>query len=195
MRCFIAIKIPDAIKARIGEQQKLLQRIGSGVRWVPPLSQHLTLKFLGEVSPAAVDRIAEAASSVAFVTPRFQVRLCRLGAFPSLNRPRVFWAGIHEEGNYLAGLAARLEEVLKPLGFEPEERIWNPHITLGRVKDAFALKELIDYIKIEASMFDAGSFAAEDMILFQSVLRPEGALYTPLRRFEFKGKPDANADT
>jgi RNA 2',3'-cyclic 3'-phosphodiesterase len=195
MRCFIAINIPDAIRMRIGEEQKQLQRIGSGVRWVPPMSQHLTLKFLGDVSPAAVSRIAEVASSVASGTPKFQVRICRLGAFPSLHRPRVFWAGIHEQGNRLAELAARLEEKLSPLGFESEERAWNPHITLGRVKDAFALKALIDYIRIESSAFDAGLFAAEDMILFQSILRPEGAIYTQLKRFEFRGKPDINANT
>ena len=149
MRCFIAISIPDAIKTRIGEIQEQLQRMGSGVRWVPPISQHITLKFLGEIAPSMIPRIAEAASSIARSTPKMEIGIGRLGAFPSLNRPRVFWAGISEEGGALATLAVQLEEKLAHLGFEPEERSWNPHITLGRVKNAFTLKALVDYIKIE----------------------------------------------
>jgi RNA 2',3'-cyclic 3'-phosphodiesterase len=193
MRCFIAINIPDAIKLRIGEIQQQLQLIGKGVRWVPPSSQHLTLKFLGEVSSDAVHRISEVAGKLAGDTPKLKIGICRLGAFPSLHRPRVFWVGIQENENHLAGLAEQLDEMLIPLGFQPEERAWNPHITIGRVKDGFSLKGIIDYITIESLLFDAGSFVADDMVLYQSVLRPEGALYTPLRRFEFRGKPDSNA--
>jgi RNA 2',3'-cyclic 3'-phosphodiesterase len=187
MRCFVAVNIADPIKQRLADLQKQLQRVGPGVRWVSVASQHITLKFLGEIATPAVQAVEQACREAAGSSRRMELRICRLGAFPSLQQPRVFWTGIQEEGQQLSALAARLESLLLPLGFEAEKRSWSPHITLGRVKDAFALKLLTDYIRIESPAFDAGSFIAEQMILYQSVLRPEGALYTPLKRFPFEG--------
>lgn len=185
MRCFVAIGIPDELKAAISACQKELRQFPSGVRWVDMASQHLTLKFLGEVAPAAASRIQEVLGPVAAETRPMKIRVQGVGAFPSLRRPRVFWMGVYDEEQGLADLARRVEAALEPQGFPREERAWHPHITLGRVKEPFGLKALGDYITMNLPNREAGEFTAEKMCLYRSILKPGGAVYEPLAYFGF----------
>lgn len=193
MRCFVALFIPDNLKAKIELCQQQLKAIPSGVRWVQVASQHLTLKFLGEIREAQLSKIRETLAGAAGSTPPIPIAIRSIGAFPSLKKPRVFWIGVQDPDNQLADLAVRVEASLELLGFPREERSWHPHVTLGRVKDGFGLKQLIDYITISGHDYEAGSFVASEMSLFRSILKPigrsrvigGGAVYEPLARFKF----------
>ncbi len=64
------------------------------------------MRFLGDISPPMVDKIHEALKNVKF-TP-FVIKLCGLGVFPSLNYPRVVWAGMTKGAEQLKSIFEQL---------------------------------------------------------------------------------------
>lgn len=108
-----------------------------------------------------------------------------MGAFPNPRNPRVVWAGIKAKSELLV-LQQAVEKGLREMGFEAEDRPFTPHLTLCRIKspeDGRAIGKLINETKPEASaVFTVSSFA-----LMKSVLKPTGAIYTPIQEFALKG--------
>ena len=181
IRTFIAIELPEATRQKLAAIQEQLKQSRAAVRWVKPSSVHLTLKFLGNVHPDQVEDIAAAAAlAVRDETP---ISLCGggIGAFPSIRKPRVIWVGLDGEVERLAKIQAGLESVLEPLGFAREGRGFRPHLTLGRVKDRRRLQRLVDAMS-SLALPEFNSFDADEIILYKSVLRPTGAIYTKLHR-------------
>jgi 2'-5' RNA ligase len=178
MRCFIALKLDDAIKDRLQAAQEVLKNIGGKVSWCSRQQMHLTLQFLGEVEDKKVPKIIEAmTAAVRDVTP-FEFSVENIGAFPPKGSPRIIWAGISECPPLLK-LQRRLEDALKPLGFKPEDRSFTPHLTLGRVRERPDLQKY-QTILSENKNFSAGIQQTEKVILFSSDLKPTGAVYTAL---------------
>jgi 2'-5' RNA ligase len=71
-----------------------------------------------------------------------------------------------------------VENVCGEYGFQAEDRPFSPHLTLGRVKSRRNLQPLVDYIKIGTKQ--ECEFTADHFILYQSTLKPQGAVYTIL---------------
>ena len=59
MRAFLALPVPDAVRTAAARLQEELRRAGADVGWTRPEQMHLTIKFLGEIEPAAAARFAE----------------------------------------------------------------------------------------------------------------------------------------
>jgi len=76
--------------------------------------------------------------------------------------------------------------VLSPLGFPPEERDLTPHITIGRVRSARGAEGLVRALK-ENGDRSFGSCRVDEVILFRSQLRSDGAVYTPLVAIPLRG--------
>jgi len=186
IRTFIAIDLPDTVKSFLKETAHELKGFGAHVRWVRPESIHLTLKFLGNVNRDLVPTLEAELNSILSRERSFPLSMSGLGAFPGLKRPRVIWAGLDDPGRRLTPLVAGIDDRLEPLGFKKEKRPFRPHLTLGRVKSPRGVGELVAAVR---RMMDVSgpSFTAEKAFLFQSVLKPSGAEYTPLARFEFPG--------
>jgi 2'-5' RNA ligase len=108
----------------------------------------------------------------------------RLGAFPALAKPRVIWAGLNDSDKMVTPLVSRLEDILEPLGFKREKRPFTPHLTLGRVRSNRNSKELIDAVR-QSSELSGPIFMADHAVLFESVLKPTGAEYFVIRRYDF----------
>ena len=64
------------------------------------------------------------------------------------------------------------------LGYEPEEKSFKAHLTLGRVKDDRKLGELPR--AIQAYPLEKKPFRLDRLVLFQSTLTPEGPVYKRL---------------
>ena len=65
IRCFVAVEIPDSIQALLKPAQTHLQsQIRKGTSWTKPGNLHLTLKFLGDVRPEAMNEVSEAVQHV-----------------------------------------------------------------------------------------------------------------------------------
>ena len=103
VRCFIAIGLPEQVRAGLKELQARLKSGGPApVKWVDPYSIHLTLKFLGNISPKTVPQIVEAVTGAAQSVSPLHLQVGGLGAFPNMNRPQVVWVGIGGEVEKLA---------------------------------------------------------------------------------------------
>ncbi|MGH6954341.1 MAG: RNA 2',3'-cyclic phosphodiesterase [Alphaproteobacteria bacterium] len=178
IRAFVAILLPEAIRARLGAEARALAGIASGVVWVPEPNLHLTLKFLGSVAEGRVPAIANALGSAAGL-PAFDLELRGLGAFPTPDRPRVLWVGVGPGAAAGAALAARVDAGLAALGFPAETRPFASHVTLGRVRTPHRNPGLAEHLR-RAGDRDFGRVRVAAVSLMRSQLSPAGARYTEL---------------
>lgn len=177
IRSFVAIDVaPPVLKALQGLHAELA-RHKADVRWVRPEGLHATLKFLGYVEAPRLEKVHVALAAAVQTHATLRVRVQGLGAFPTLRRPRVLWVGL--EGAGLAELAAGVDAALEPLGFERERRGFTPHITLGRVNSLRGWPQLEADFKAHLAD-DFGDSDVSAVTIYQSTLRRDGAVYSPL---------------
>jgi 2'-5' RNA ligase len=182
LRAFIAVEIPAEIQQKIHRETSNLRKgIDSLVRWVPPQNMHLTLKFLGDVSPNSLEFIRQMLRTEAENVPCFDLHLAGLGAFPNLKRPRVLYVGIQAPAA-LDTLARGIESASRRLGYEAEERPFSAHLTLGRVRQNVNATEQQQIRRaIEGTQVDLlGTARVDSVHLFKSDLNPGGSVYTRL---------------
>ena len=177
LRAFIAISLPEPVLQGIVTAQETLKRSGLKIRWVRKEGIHLTLKFLGDIDRDSVEKISEAMERATGSFSPFTLWAEGIGVFPNLRRPRVAWVGLSGDIEILRALQRDLESQLSGLGFSKEKRPFKGHLTLGRVKGR------LDGIKLQEALEDLGdfrteSFTAQSIVLFQSDLRPDGAVYS-----------------
>ena len=189
VRCFIAIELPEEVKAGLRDIQAQLKSGGqTSIKWVDPYSIHLTLKFLGGVDAAKIEPITVAMKEASRDIHPFSLKVEGLGAFPNLRRVQVVWVGVSGEVDRLADLQQRIEDNLAGLGFAPEKRRFTPHLTLARVRDRASsgeregLGQLIAATKFGA----ARSFPVAAVSLMKSHLTREGAIYSRISTAELK---------
>jgi len=185
MRAFIAIALPEEIKAEIGRQQAAIRAAlaqapsrGHEINWTRPEGIHLTLTFLGET-----DRVNQVIEALQGTGPfeKFSVEVKGFGFFPDARRPRVLWTGI-EAPLALADLATRVETAMEKLGFAPEERAFTPHLTLSRFKSPRSQTAIESFVK-QHGEWSLGRFEVSEFFLFESKLSPRGAEYRKVARF------------
>ena len=179
MRSFIAIEISNTVRSELGSFQKDLRDTGAQVRWVRPTTMHLTLAFLGEVPEPGLDHIRAAMDLSTEDTPALHLDVTGAGTFGSRRSPRILWAGLRGDVEGLQVLQGKLAEALRTAGFETEDRPFSPHITLGRIRGRRNLDAMMERIK-NAADHPFGTIEATAITLFESDLRPEGALHTPI---------------
>jgi len=187
LRAFLAVEPPSAVRGEIaGIQERLKKTVRGVIRWVRPAGIHLTLKFFGNIPPPAVDLISGAVAARTVGVAPFDLTVRTVGVFPDLNRPRVVWLGMAGEVERLLVLQKSLDREFGALGFPREERPFRAHLTLGRIKSPKGLVGLARAVETGETA-TAGSFRAEELILFRSELTPQGALYTRLAAFPLRG--------
>lgn len=185
MRTFIALELPEEHKTRVAEIIKSLKNAPGGryVRWVRTEGMHLTLKFLGEIDQQSISVIAEGIIAATKNQRQIQLRLSELGCFPNPSNPRVLWLGVKGDTQMLTQLQSRIDRELHQRGFNKEPRPYHPHLTLGRLRKDVPKVEYQQVAKLlEAGKPDLDTFLIDEVILFESLLRPEGAVHKPLVR-------------
>jgi len=179
IRAFVAVDLEPQTVQKIAEAIVRLRPRMPSIRWLPPANFHLTLKFLGDVDEAKVAPIAAALERELYPFSCFTINAKGLGVFPDLKRPRILWVGL--VGGELNALASTAEKALVPFGFAAEKKTFTPHLTIGRWRQFNGSpKELGDEIE-KWRGHDFGRSNVDEVILFQSVLKPEGAVYRPLK--------------
>jgi len=180
IRTFIAIRIPQEIRNKIGELQNNLKGIGGRISWIKPENKHLTLKFLGDTDEGVIDKIAAELQKAVENVAAFKVKVVGTGTFPNFKHPRVIWVGAKSEEDQLHKLVVQIENCMENFGFKKENRRFSAHLTLGRVKDIKAIQPVVNKLKSYEN-FEAGSFLVKEFLLIKSELHPAGAIYTPLK--------------
>jgi len=179
IRAFIAVEVAPATIANIAGAIAELKPKLPAVRWVAPANFHLTVKFLGDIDAGQVHAIGNALELAITPFPRCTINAKGLGVFPGLRQPKIFWVGF--VGDELARLRASVDRALVPLGFSAEPREFTPHLTIGRWRQvdrsANNLKQELDRWRHR----DFGATIVDQVILFQSELKPAGANYAKLK--------------
>lgn len=184
MRAFMAIELPDAVKARLAGLTKRLQGPGPKVSWVRTENLHLTLVFLGDIQEAQASALASLVTEPYAAMRPFALGVRGLGAFPSLRKPEVIWTGVEGDEAPLAAVHATATRAVDACGIPCDKKQFRPHLTLGRVRDARQGELLCERIDAE-QQFEAGDFHVGAVSLFMSELRPSGPRYTRLKEFPF----------
>ena len=182
MRLFAAVPVPEPAREQILRLLGKLREAGWPVRWVHDEGLHMTLKFFGEVAPERLDVIAEALRFAGHGADTLALELGDLGAFPSRNRPRVLWVGVQAPAG-LELLQDRIERGCEAIGFPPEGAPFQPHITLGRVREGQRLPAT--GLEDHAEGFERVSFVARQLVLYESMLTTAGLRYESRMTLDF----------
>ena len=180
MRLFVALDIPEDVRAAIAAVAAKLRRVCEHARWVRIEGAHVTLKFIGEVPAEEIEQIKTALANVSF-PGTLRIFFRGIGFFPNERRPSVLWAGV-EACPELRTLTASMENSLEPLGIARERREFSPHLTLARFKSPDKLEGLRAAVAAAAPL-EFGHAVANEFHLYQSILKPGGAEYTRLATF------------
>jgi 2'-5' RNA ligase len=181
MRTFIAIEIPEKIKQEVISLKKNFSGDWTRVGWAREKTLHLTLLFLGEISE---DSVATAKEKISLVTGKhkaFRMSLEGSGVFPNLKRPRVLWVGVCDRVKQpITNLYYDLANSLHFLKPDVRKR-FTPHITFGRIKSIYNPTKLKK--TIESISFETDEFLVDKIVFFNSVLKPTGAIHTPISTY------------
>jgi RNA 2',3'-cyclic 3'-phosphodiesterase len=178
MRIFLALNLERSVRAELHRALEPLHQRGWPVRWMPAAAFHLTLRFLGDVEGADVERIDDALRAVAAKHGPQQLELGGFGAFPSLRRATVLWVGIAATPPLMA-LQRDLDVAVSRLGYGREDKPFRPHITVARLHGGARPAD----VERAATEFDyAKTVTVETIDVMRSHLKPEGAQYEALLR-------------
>jgi 2'-5' RNA ligase len=187
IRSFLAIELPKPILRKIEEVQGDLRSTRADVRWVNPEKIHLTLKFFGNIEESRIEPIFKSIEEPIRNTLPFSLEVRGVGAFPHLRNPRVIWMGLVDGREVLVSFQKQIETQLEKIGFQPEDRPFHPHLTLGRMKSSRGKDELVGRIERHKEE-EFGDFQVERVILFKSDLKPSGPIYTLLKEIKLGGR-------
>ena len=183
MRVFVAVDVGDAVRREAARVVSALQikletaKMPPKVVWVKPAALHVTIRFLGEVEPAEVERITPLLAPPIPLAP-FDVQWRGIGTFPNNRHPRALWLGVTGGAAQLAAVEAEISRRLAGAAVELADRALLPHLTLGRVKMAGTG---IDWPRILQSAEVKNAASVIDRVtLYQSRLSQYGPHYTEL---------------
>lgn len=186
MRVFLAVPADaawvESARKLVGSLTPALPRAS----WTRPESWHLTLKFLGEISPEAAERFAAEIGERVAAAPGGELSGGGAILLPARGRPRVLCVGFAATSSALAPLAelARLaEEVARRVGAPAEDRAFRPHVTLGRVRVPWPAAA-VESFRTATDAWEFPEWPVRSCVLYQSRLQPTGAIHTPLRQWE-----------
>lgn len=184
VRVFIAIDIEDpSLLNKLCEIQKEIIKTRAKMKLVERENMHITLKFLGEISPTKLSSLEKAVVNACKDFTKFKIELAHVGAFPSPARPRVVWVGVNKGAEILKQLASAIEKETVRMGFKKADKPFHPHVTLARVK--IATPELRNFILKNQELF-VGEVIVNEVRIKESILRPQGPLYKTLYRVELR---------
>ncbi len=167
-RLFTGLEIPYSIQSALSFKRGGL----SGARWIDPENYHITLRFIGDVDNHTANEVSYELDRLSH-SDGFTIRLSHLGVFGG-DKPRALYAGV-ENNEALQRLQSAQERVLRRAGLEPEARKFVPHVSLARLRGAYAL-EVADFIH-HAGHFAPLEFTVGRFVLFSSKASVGGGPY------------------
>ncbi len=184
IRAFVAIRLSEPVEGEIAALIDEIRAPHDGIKWVSRPNLHLTLKFLGPAADlrkiaALQARLEEVAAS----TAPFDLAARGVGGFPSLDLPRVIWAGL--EAPELFGLARAVEDAAAQCCFGRERHAFTAHLTIARLNSLHGFGPVRCTLE-RAREREFGVSRIKSMTLYRSTLTPGGSVYEALRVFTFR---------
>jgi len=175
MRAFVSLEPPQAVKKEIDEIQQKLEATGLQARWVKPEIVHLTLAFLGSITPDKIEPIKKIIQNVATQMNPVKLKLSQLNCFPNPVKPRIIFIKLSGELGKLNALAIKMRKQLKKENVWFDKKPFSAHLTLARIKKKQNLTNLVKKIKIKQV-----EFTASQITLTKSQLTNSGPVYTQI---------------
>jgi 2'-5' RNA ligase len=189
VRTFVAVPLPEKVRATVFEAAQSLARELPAVRWSRKVENlHVTIKFLGAVEADRLDGLGAELAGPVGALPRFEIELRGMGAFPGARRANVVWAGIEDRAGGLARIAETVEAVTARLGLgEREARPFRAHVTVGRCRAGIDARRALEAWRERRF----GRVSVDAVHVYESRLGGEGSTYV-LRARALLGRSDSN---
>lgn len=181
IRTFIAVSLPDHVKAFLTQGQKDLRKEGIKGAFPDPETLHLTLKFLGDIHMEqlrAVEQCMEKA--VSGIKAPLLISAAGMGVFPTVRRPRIVWSGINGDTDRIGRIVKQLNQQLyETLLLGLDKKRYTPHLTLVRMKTKIPPQKMVGIIQ---KFQNTGSefFEVKSIDLYKSKLLSNGAKHTKI---------------
>jgi len=192
-RLFVGARISVATANTLAGCAETLARrandAGVELRWVAPVNYHVTLAFLGWTGVDAISSVCDAVAAATAGFDRISFRTSRLGAFSSLDKASVLWAGI-EDGASLTKLARSIGDAVAVLGFPREARAFHPHVTIARLREPRAIRDIV--LPMAEQMF--GDTRIDAVTLFESETKSSGSVYQDVQKIALKRARNAPSE-
>lgn len=179
-RLFISLNLPDnVIRQIIGLRDKIC--LEKNIKWESTEKLHLTIKFIGDVSNEITNEISD---ELFFINEYSAVNCSfdRFGFFYRDTKPFILWAGLTVDEtliNLIEEVNTRLEKLSVPI----EQRKFNPHITLLRIKNDFGINFVNNFKNFT---FEPIHFTTNSITLYKSILYSEGSKYFEIKNYKLK---------
>lgn len=185
-RIFAAIDISPKAKTEVLNYTANLKKQFSDIKvgWATAEKLHLTLKFLGDTEEVQIDRVKNITEDISRKYRCFNANIKETGVFPSpKQKPRILWLGIEDETKILESIKDKLDFELEKIGFEKEKRKFNPHLTIGRLREPHKSKDLVK--KHLLNKFEPVRFEVSEIVIYESELKPKGSIYSVISKHKF----------
>ncbi len=178
-RLFLAIPLPGDEADLLWQSREGMRFSSPRIRWIEPSQFHITLLFFGETESSCIPDICEAMDRAAELFPSPVLEADGPGQFPSRGEPRVVVEHLKDvSGRSGKGGCLALQQFLNSAlssRFTLEKRKFKAHVTLARVRRGAGI------LPFDSSSAPRGLLLhPRELVLFESILRPEGALYSPV---------------
>jgi 2'-5' RNA ligase len=183
-RIFIALKVEAGVTLL-----KMVSSLKSGlskdsIKWTSIDNIHITLAFLGDTEDKLIKPISLMLNEKCKGSGNFRLIIRGLDVFRNPADPRIIWTGV-ELSEKLIRLNENIMDGLRGLNITMEDRPFNPHLTLGRIKhlsDKETLKTLLGQFQDSEIQI----IPVNEAILYESVLLQSGPVYKPLAKFSLE---------
>ncbi len=149
------------------------------IRWLPPENCHLTLAFLGDVEEMRLERLARNLTQNLADKPLGALRFNEVSPFPFNARPKVI-AALAENTVWLKNLQSSCVRGVRNSGIELDRRRFVPHVTLARMNGRKRKTSGLPPLFFETQI------TVKEVVLYESILHPEGAEYHMLEVFDLR---------
>ena len=189
IRTFIAVELSGPVRRRAEKLIDQLRVADAKVTWVKPQNMHLTLKFLGDVPDNDVPEVCRVVNEAVRGFEPFELVFHGCGAFPTTKSPRTVWLRVEQGGEELTAIHEAIDIALKKqLRFPRENRRFQAHLTLGRVREsgpnATELGRMIEQLK----EVDGDLSVVDEIVTFASFLEKSGPTHNAMGHAELQGR-------
>lgn len=179
-RIFIAINLPEDVKKKLIDCQKKWPEFP--IRWTKKENLHITLIFLGYIPDEELLEICKITKEISLRNQPFLINLNKICYGPPKKMPpRMIWV----EGEKSREFTVLKDDIEKSLvtservNFSPENRVFSPHITLGRIR-VWEFRQIEPEERPEVDEDIDLNFEVNSIEVMESQLKRGGVEYTIL---------------
>lgn len=177
IRSFIAINLEPELKQRLNALILPLKKDLSDFRIIEAENIHLTLRFLGHITPEELVKSQDTLYEIARSFSPFTLEFKGLMAFPSFSRGRILGVKVRNSQK-LNRLFTEINSEFNQLEIGREEkREFKPHLTWARAKNREKTVSFLQEVDF------TGTQSVKSLELMKSHLSPSGARYKLIKSF------------